>query len=200
MKALQYSEKGEGMTDREIITYLFERREYVLTEIASKYSRLYTSILREALNDERDVEECANDVLMALWNSIPPNDPRDLTSYICSVARRIGIDRYRYNTRDKRGNGYTVMLSELEESLPDLSPDASVEAYEDNEAIKRALEIFMKTLDTETRVLFIRRYFYFESIASLADRFNMKENNVAVRLLRARKKLKKILEKEGVYV
>ena len=188
------------MSDRDIVAKLFERREYVLSEISEKYSRLYISILREVLDDERDVEECANDVLLALWDSIPPNSPDDLVSYICKIARRIGIDRYRYNTREKRGGEYTVMLSELDESLPDLSTDLDKSVCNDGEIIREALQKFINNLDVETRVLFVRRYFHFESVASLAKRFALSENVISVRLFRARKKLKKVLEKEGIYV
>jgi len=192
--------KGGRMNDRDIVASFFERRESALTAVSDKYSRLYISILRETLSDERDIEECANDVLLALWDSIPPNAPSDLASYVCKIARRIGIDKYRYNSREKRGGGYTLMLSELEESVPDPSPDANIGITCDSEITREAIGTFIKSLDTETRVLFVRRYFYFESTKALADRFGMSENVVSVRLFRARKKLKKILEKEGIYV
>lgn len=187
------------MDDKLIVSLFFERDERALSEVKTKYSRLYRSMLREALNDESDIEECENDVLVALWNSIPPNAPDDLASFICKIARRIGINRYKYNTREKRGGGYTVMLSELEDTIPDRTPEANI-GFEDGEAVKKIISEFLASLDKETRVLFVRRYFYMESVGSLAERFEMKENAISVRLSRARKKLKQMLMKEGIYV
>ena len=185
------------MDDREIIEMLFERRESALGEISRKYSRLYTGILMETVSDVCDAQECANDVLLAVWNSIPPNRPNNLPAYICKLARRIGIDRFRYNTVGKR-NGYAVALDELSECLPSDEPFGA--EAEQSERIRNILSDFIRGLDPETEILFVRRYIYLESVTSLAERFEMEENRVAVKLCRARKKLKKLLEKEGIRV
>ena len=184
------------MNDKEIIEMLFDRAESALDEISRKYSGLYRNIIGQALSDPADVEECSNDLLLAIWDTIPPNKPERLQLYICKLAKRISIDRFRYNTRQKRGEGYTVLLSELEDSIPDVS---SMVSSNDGE-LTRVITQFLKELDAETRMLFVRRYIYFESVASLAVRFEMSENHVAVQLHRARNKLKKLLEKEGIYV
>lgn len=186
------------MEDCEIIELLLNRKEAGLKEIAEKYARLYKSILREALADECDIEECANDCLLAVWNSIPPNRPTHLQSYVCRIARRIGINRYKHNTREKRGSGYTVLLSELEDALPD---HAVTELDGDESAaFERILSDCIREMEAETRVLFVRRYLYFESPTSLAQRFGLKENTVSAKLYRARKKLKKHLEQEGYFL
>lgn len=179
------------MEDYQIIILLFERTESVLEIISQKYSRLYKQILGQILSDSCDIEECANDVLLAVWNSIPPNDPQNLPAYICQIARRIGINKFRYLSRKKRDNGYNLSLSELEECLPDAG--SLIHAEDDSTAIRLALSAFVRQLDPETRVLFVRRYVYLESVASLASRFHLKENHIAVKLYRARKKLKKVL-------
>ena len=146
------------------------------------------------MQDSQDVEECSNDTLMAVWNSIPPNRPQNLSAYICTLARRIGIDRLRYQTRKKRGTGYDFALSELENCLP----DTQISNPEDDIHIRAVLSKFLKELDVTTRVLFIRRYVWLEAVSSLAKRYNMAENTISARLLRARKKLKKVLEKEDI--
>ncbi|MBQ9121552.1 MAG: sigma-70 family RNA polymerase sigma factor [Clostridia bacterium] len=185
------------MDDRQITTALYEGKEEALSEVAGKYARLYKSILRETLNNESDVEECANDCLLAVWNSIPPNRPDDLGAYVCKIARRIGINRYHYNTRQKRNDGYTLLLSELEDAIPDTGdPFAS---SEEPEKPGERLSAFIQALDGETRILFIRRYFYMESVKELAARFAMRENIISVKLHRARKRLKRFLEKENGY-
>ena len=184
------------MNDTRIVDMLFERKEAALEEVSLKYARLYQRILREMLTDEQDVEECANDVLLAVWNSIPPNRPDSLSAYLCKLARRIGTDRLRYMTRQKRNTGYWISLSELEECLP--AETSSDENAMNSETIRAVLAEFLCDLDPETEVLFIRRYVYLESVAQLAKRFDMTENLVSVKLYRARKKLKKRLEKEEI--
>ena len=185
------------MEDNKIVEMLFDRDERALEEISSKYSRLYVGVLRETCRDESDVIECANDCLLATWNSIPPNKPKNLGSYLCKIARRIGINRYRHNTRQKRGEGYTALLGELEDCIPDDSIDLTAVPQG---KIKKIIEDFLLELDVESRVLFVRRYIYFESVASLAQRFEMRENLVSVKLYRARVKLAKILKEEGYVI
>ena len=186
------------MDDNRIIELLFERAENALHEVSHKYSRLYKGIIREVLSDECDLDECANDVLLAVWNTIPPNKPNSLSAYICKIARHIGIDRLRYNTRQKRDTGYKVMLSELDDCLPAEEPVDDPE--ERGEIIRTVLSDFLRSLDSETEILFVRRYIYLESVTGLAQRFELGENHISVKLYRARKKLKKVLEKEGIKV
>lgn len=185
------------MEDREIMDLLFARDERGLRHTEEKYARMYCSILRQVLSDESDIEECRNDVLMALWNSIPPNFPNHFPAYICRIARRIGITRYKYNTRQKRGRGYTVLLSELEGCIP--APD-QLEARENARALYAVLNDFLRDLDEQTRVLFIRRYYYLETVKEMAQRYRVTENFVSVRLHRARKMLKTLLIEEGVSI
>ena len=186
------------MDDVRIIELLFARSESALEEVSRKYSRLYMRILGGILVDAHDGEECANDLLLAVWNSIPPNRPRSLLAYVCKLARRIGIDRFRYNTGKKRNGEYTVSLTELSECLPSDEPVA--EDGERTSRIREVLSEFLRDCDAETRVLFVRRYVFLESVAELASRFALAENRVSVKLYRARKRLKKLLAREGIEV
>ncbi len=185
------------MDDKELVAMLFDRSEEAVVLISKQYESLCEKIVCSVLGDDEDVEECVNDVWLAVWNSIPPNKPDCLPAYINKLARRTAISRYRYNTRKKRDSGYTVAFSELEECIPDNSQRAD----NDNEArVKRILSDFVRSLDGETRILFVRRYLYLESVQELAKRYELKENNISVKLHRARKKLRKLLEKEAIYV
>lgn len=185
------------MDDNKIIELLFDRAENALDEISHKYSRLYKGIIREVLSDECDVEECESDVLLAVWNTIPPNRPISLSSYVCKIARRISINRFKFNTRQKRNPDYIVLLSELEDCLPEKIVEDNEER---GEIIHSVLSDFLRSLDPETEILFVRRYIYIESVTDLAKRFELDENRISVKLYRARKKLKKMLEKEGIKV
>lgn len=183
------------MTESKIIEMFFSRDERALAEVDARYARMYKSVLRRVLGDEADVDECANDVLMALWNSIPPQSPDCLSAYIAALARRTGIDRLRYNTRAKRSAEHVLLLSELDECLP-----APTVAAEESAHFRAVLSNFVRDLDAPTRVLFLRRYVWEESVSELSERFGLGENHISVKLYRARKKLRKLLEKEGIFL
>lgn len=183
------------MEDKQIIDMLFSRDEQGLHMIEEKYANLYKSILRQALSDKSDIDECANDVLMALWNSIPPNYPDHFPSYIGRIARRIGINCFKHNTRHKRNSQCTVLLSELEGCIPS---NDRVESRLEAMHLRRVLNDFLQDLEPQTRVLFIRRYYYLETVKSLAKRFGVSANFVSVRLHRARNALRTLLEKEEI--
>ena len=182
--------------DHEIIEKLFNRDEKGLELLTEHYHRFYESIIKGILDNDADVQECVNDLLLGIWNSIPPNRPLYLSAYIAKFARCIGVSRFRYNTRKKRDSGYAVSLSELEEILPSLAVENEMECGQ----LSALISDFLRTLDTESRVLFIRRYVYFESVTSLSQRFGISENNLSVKLYRIRNKLKIFLEKGGIYI
>ena len=188
------------MEDNRIIEMLFSRDEMALWELERKYRRLYVNLLCSLLDSKADIDECSNDLLSAVWSSIPPNRPDHLPSYLCKLARRIGINRLKYNKREKRSTASTVMLSELSECVPDNSFSEEMESEERAERIRRTVTGFVKELDAETGVIFVRRYFYAESVKELSKRFGMSENAISVRLHRARARLKILLEKEDIHV
>jgi RNA polymerase sigma-70 factor (ECF subfamily) len=183
------------MQDQIIVEKLFGRSEEGLTLLDSRYRRLSLGVMAGILDNAADREECYNDLLLAIWNSIPPQRPLCLEAYVCALSRRIAIDRYRRNTRDKRNAPYTLMLSELEDGVPD-TPCAE----DEDGVITAAINDFLKKLDPTTRVLFVRRYIRCESVEELAARFDMSPNAVSSRLYRARVKLCKYLYKENIRI
>ena len=185
------------MEDREIIKLLFARSERALGELSDKYSALSLTVMRRVLDNDSDIEECQNDVLLDVWNSIPQKSPENLGAYICTLSRNAALNRLKYNNRQKRNDGLTVMLSEIDELVPS---DEDLNAPFEEERLRNTLNAFLYSLDECTRVLFLRRYLYFESPSELSRRFGISENLINVKLFRARKKLKKILEKEDFYV
>ena len=140
------------------------------------------------------VEECVNDTYLVAWNNIPPNQPSPLVTYLCKIARNVSLKKLRYNTAQKRNSYYEMSLSELEECIP-----SGNSIYAEEKELTQVIEDFLVSLDKKSRVMFLRRYWFADSISDIAEKFCMKENNVSVKLMRIRKKLKKILEKEGLY-
>ena len=185
------------MTDEEIIRLFFERSEQAISELAAKHGKAVGRVAFNILNNEEDVKECVNDTWLAAWNSIPPNRPDPLRTYICKIARNLAAKRYHANLAQKRSSPYDLALEELEECIPDSSTvEDAVAAKELSEIIGR----FLDTLSYEDRFVFMRRYWYADPLPEIAGMAGMSYSAAAVRLHRVRKKLKKLLLKEGVLV
>lgn len=183
------------MRDKDIISLYFSRDERAIEYTEQKYRAYCLSVADRILGDPQDCEECLNDVWLAAWESIPPNDPPSLAVYLGRVARNISVRRLRQINRKKRGADVTVYLEELSEALPDGS---SVEELAEGSALRELLERYLRAQSRLNRDIFICRYYYLDSIADTAYRFGMTENQVKLRLFRLRKKLRTYLEKEGI--
>lgn len=179
------------MDDAEIIRLYWERNEQALPATAEKYGNYCTSIARNILGSYEDAEECVNDAYFKAWNSIPPHKPDSLSAFLGKIVRNLSLNQYRYNTADKRGGGTAaVVLDEIAEFVSDTG---SVEQEIDRRELVKAIDEFLNRLPTDKRRIFLCRYWYFDSIADIADRFGMTENNVSVTLNRLRTKLKNYL-------
>ena len=182
------------MEDSKIIALFFDRSEQAITELSSKYEKLCMRIADNILGNEQDAEECVNDAFLGVWNTIPPQNPNPLKAYICRIVRNIAITRYHANTALKRNSHYDVALEELEYCLfATNTPESTLHAKE----LSRLLDRFLSTLDTRSRVMFVRRYWYGDSVADIAAAFRVRPNSISVQLSRLRSKLRKFLIQEG---
>lgn len=187
--------KENDMDDRKIIELFFARDEKALSESQKKYGRYCESISKNILSSDEDAEEVLNDTLLSAWNSIPPEEPKSLKSYLGMLARNLSLDRYRKMKAEKRGGcEVSLCLEEAEEFLADTKSIS--EEYERREFVK-FLNNFLHSLPERECDIFVRRYFYCDSTSSIARRFALKESNVLVILSRTRKSLKKALQKGG---
>lgn len=180
------------MDDKQIIRLFFERSEQAITELSQKYGDLCMKIARRILNDHQDAEECVNDAYLGAWNSIPPQSPDPLRSYICRIVRNRSLKKLRANTAIKRGSQFEVSLSELEDCIPDNSLDEQLAVNE----LSAQINAFLAALPKDDRLMFVKRYWFSESISELADAFGITENNVSVRLSRIRGKLHQYLNRK----
>lgn len=185
------------LEDGKIIELFFARAEQAIVELLAKYGTACNRIARNILKNDLDAEECVNDACLAAWNTIPPQKPDPLRAYIFRIVRNIAIARYHANTAEKRNSHYDAALEELERCLA--APGSVEDAISANE-LSQEIDSFLASLDKESRVMFVLRYWYSCSITELAERFQISGNNVSVRLSRIRNKLKKHLKKEGVGV
>ena len=180
------------MDDKQIIRLFFERSERAITELSRKYGALCFQIADGILNDAQDAEECVNDTWLGAWNSIPPQSPDPLRAYICRIVRNHALKKYRANTALKRGNQFEVSLSELEDCIPDNSLDEQLAVNE----LSAQINAFLAGLSRDDRVMFVKRYWFAETVSEIADAFHVTENNVSVRLGRIRGKLHQYLDRK----
>ncbi len=183
------------MDDEMIINLYWERSEAAITETANKYGRYCRAIAFNILSNNADAEECENDTYMAAWNSMPPTRPNKLLAFLGRLTRNIALDRYDYNKAKKRNGEFDTLLSELGDII--FSQIDVEEEYEAKEVSKFISE-FLHGSNVENRVIFLRRYWFSDSINDISVQFGMSESKVKSILYRMRKKLKKYLEKEGV--
>lgn len=185
------------MEDIHIIQLFWDRSEMAIAALAEKYGRLLYQIAVGILRDHSDAEECENDTYLKTWNTVPPQQPVSLKAYTSRIVRNLSLDRLRYRSRQKRNGEMDLVLSELSQCIPD--PYTNVEMAADD-TLRRSLDRFLDTLDPQTRVLFLRRYFCMESIQELADRYGLTATNVSTKLNRVRRRLRQQLEREGLII
>lgn len=183
------------MEDSKIIDLFFERSEQAIDELSKKYGKVCRKVALNILNNTLDAEECVNDAYIGAWNSIPPQSPNPLSAYVCRIVRNLSIKKYHSNTAIKRNSYYDLALNELEECIA--SKD-SVETEWDARELAKIIDSFLDALDKENRVMFMRRYWFSDSLSEIALMFGITEHNAAVRLSRIRMKMRKYLMKEGV--
>lgn len=177
------------MEDRHLVSLLWQRAEQAISIMARRFgSRLQITALNLTGNLQ-DAEECVNDTYMAVWNSVPPHRPEPFGPYIYRIGRNIALNRLRTNTAQKR-SGYLLSLDELEGCIGTTDDT-------DGRALGRAMDDYLGTLNRTSRVLFVRRYWFGDSVKEIARSNHMTENAVSVRLSRTREGLRQYLIKEG---
>lgn len=179
-----------------IVDLYWERSEAAISETQKKYGRYCTYIAYNILHSHEDAEECVNDTYVGAWNSMPPHRPERLSTFLGKITRNIALNRCIKSGAKKRSACAEVILSEVEEFTPD--PEGG-EAL-DKIVLRDALDAFLSSLPRQTRIIFVRRYWYMCSVSDIAKDLGLSESNVKVILLRTRNKLKQHLEKEGIMV
>ena len=186
------------LQDEQIIDLYFDRNERALTETSDKYGNYCRQIARTILHDEETVKECFNDTLLHSWNTMPPMRPNCLKTFVGKITRNVSLKRVRNAFAVKRGGGEAaIAIDELQECIPDRSSN-SAEQIEENMVIREVLDRVLVELPTQSRRIFMRRYWYCSSVEEIAKAMGITVNNVHVSLSRARNKLKIALEEAGV--
>lgn len=185
------------LEDLQIIDLFWARDPAAITETENKYGSYCMKIANNILDNGSDAEECVNDTYLRTWETIPPQRPEVFPPFLGKIVRNIALDRYRYHHAQKRFGKIDAMLSELEDCIPD--GDTTAEHLEAS-IVTDVINSYLAGLSKEKRLIFVRRYWYSQSIREIAKAFCMNEGQVKSILFRLRGGLKLALEKEGVAV
>lgn len=183
------------MNDEEIIRLFQARDEAALKQTSEKYGTRIRQVAQNIVVDFTAAEQCENDTYLRAWNTIPPSEPLGyFYPFLARIARNLALNVCRSNSRLKR-NAFIVELSEeMEQCIP--APD-DAESRLDSKLLGEAISGFLETQSEEKRCIFLRRYWYMDSVSAIAKRFGMGESKIKTTLFRMREKLREYLEKEG---
>ena len=183
-------------SDDMIIDLYLKRDEQAIRHTKEKYQKRILFLAEDYLKDHESALECENDVYLKTWNLIPPNEPRDhFFAFLAKITRHLSIDRIRKDQARKRAGELISLSEELSQILPDRQSD--IEDMLMTEELMQYVNSFVKSLPQEKRILFVRRYFYTDSIKDLAEHMHVSESKIKTTLYRTRQDLKAYLQKEG---
>ena len=186
------------MEDSAIIDLYWAREERALSETDTKYGGYCRSIAPNILKNREDSEECVSDTWLHAWNAMPPQRPSILSSFLGRITRNLSFDRCRRQNAEKRGGGtLPLALDELSECVA--APGRVEQALEARE-LAEAIDRFLRTLPERECSIFLRRYWYVDSVQDIAARYALRENTAKSILFRTREKLRRYLAGEGIIV
>ena len=187
------------MQDEKIIELYWVRSQEAISQTDIKYGNYVRKISSNILSDSRDVDECIDDTYLKIWNSIPPQKPDNFKAYIGRIIRNVSINMCEGQRRYKRSaNGYLAAYEEMEQIISDNGQNTDVtfeEIY-----LSNLINRYLMGLSEEKRLIFIGRYWYFDSIKEISDKLQISESKVKTSLLRLRKSLRQYLEEEGINI
>ena len=195
LQRLSYRVKGvNSVKDTEIIELLHKRDESALSVIKMQYGALCRQLAVQILGNEEDADECMNDALLRLWNSIPPAEPEFLKAYLAATVRNLALNRHKSERSRKHGSGQIpAVLDELAEITPS---GQDVAADVEQRLLQDAVRAFVRQQPEKHQRIFMQRYFYMMQLREIAEENGITENSVTVTLHRLRKKLQDTLRKE----
>lgn len=184
------------MNDNQIIKLFFTRDEDAIQQTAYKYGTRLTVLAANIVRNNEDAQECVNDTYLKAWDTIPPIKPDHFFAYLAKICRYFAFGRLDWNHAAKRNAEVIALTKEMEECIPSSWHDATV----DSSKISDLVSSFLRRQTPENRMIFVRRYWYGDSVSEIALRNELSQSAVAMRLSRTRGKLASYLKKEGIYV
>ena len=201
VKFTQEEKTPEILSDKEIVSLFNERDEKAIEAVSSKYGNYCGAVVQSILKNPQDTEECLNDTWMRAWESIPPENPRNLGGFLMKLAKNISLNRFSYERAKKRGGGekeLPLVYDELSECTGCADEGSNVEKFFEQKLVTEAINDFLGTLPTEKRDIFVLRYWYCLPVKEIARKIGMKRSSVSATLMRTRRALAEYLEKNDL--
>ena len=184
------------MEDAKILDLYFARDEDAIRETDTVYGKRLHTLAKNILQNREDAEESVNDTYAEVWKSIPPRRPKYFFAFLASICRHLSLNRVDWKQAAKRRAHVVPLTEEMENCIPDAAHERQMEAKE----LGRLLDLFLESLPKDSRLIFLRRYWYVDSVPEIAARYGMTESKVKMQLSRTKEKLRSFLEQEGIYV
>lgn len=184
------------MDDSKILELFFARSEDAIKRTDEVYGRRLYHLAENIVKNEQDAEESVSDTYMKAWDTIPPQRPQYFFAYLAKICRNFALKRLDWKKAAKRNAEVVALTEEMEQCIPDRTQDKKLEGKE----LSMALDRFLRTLTPENQMVFLRRYWYADTIAEIAARYGISESAVQMRLNRTRAKLGSFLEKEEINI
>lgn len=184
------------MNDKDIVELYWMRSERAISETSSKYGNYCYTIAYRILTNAEDAGECVNDTYLGAWNCMPPHRPSILSTFLGKITRRISINRWKHNNRDKRGAGeISLALEELSDCIPS---SMDTEFIIESKELAKAINTFLSALPDTERDVFLCRYWFLASVSEISQKFDFSQSKTKSMLMRTRGKLYQFLQKEGL--
>ena len=184
------------MDDKTILDLYFARNEMAIKHTDDTYGRRLFHLADNIVKNDQDAEESVSDTYLKAWETIPPLRPKYFFGYLAKICRHFALDRLDWRNAAKRKTEVVSLTQEMETCIPDQSRQAELESKE----LGRILDAFLREQTPENRMVFLRRYWYVDTIAEIAQRYGISESAVNMRLSRTRDRLQAYLSKEGIKV
>ena len=184
------------MEDSKILDLFFARNEDAIRYADDTYGRRLHYLAQNIVKNEQDAQESVSDTYLKAWDTIPPQRPQYFFAYLAKICRNFALKKLDWKNAAKRNAEVVSLSEEMESCIPDKALDRELEARE----LSMVLDRFLRTLTPENQMVFLRRYWYADTIAQIAARYGISESAVLMRLNRTRAKLCAYLKKEGINV
>lgn len=182
------------MEDEKILELYFARDEEAIRQTERSYGKRLHGVAFHVLRNQEDAEESVNDTYLKAWETIPPQKPKRFFGYLAKICRHFALGRLDWKNAAKRKAEVVSLTQEMENCVPDTRREEAL----NGKALGEVLDRFLMTLTPENRMVFLRRYWYVDTVVEIAERYGISESAVMTRLHRTRAKLSAYLEKEGM--
>ncbi len=184
------------MDDNKIIDLFFARNEDAIKITDDTYGRRLHSLADRIVQNAQDAEESVSDTYLKTWQTIPPTRPAHFFAYLARLCRNFSLKKLDWKNAQKRNAEIIALTDEMSQCIPDIARSYQVDGRE----MGQLLDAFLRTLSPENQMVFLRRYWYVDTIAEIALRYGISESAVQMRLVRTKTKLAEYLAKEGIAV